>query len=98
MNSTDSKLILQIEIDYEKLAELLALKLNGTEPIYNDYDELNTPAAAKVIGKSVSTLRNWQKQHKYLPFSINRDTLEVTYKYRDLKLYNERKNRVSPNG
>jgi hypothetical protein len=98
MDSIDSKLIVQIEIDYEKLAELLALKLSAVAPIYQDDDELNTPAAAKVIGRSVSCLRNWQKTHKYLPFSVNKETLEITYKYRDLRLYNERKNRVSPNG
>jgi hypothetical protein len=98
MDSADPKLILQIELDYNKLAELIVRKLNGTDPVYEDDDELNTPAAAKVIGRSVSCLRNWQKMHKFLPFSINPETLEVTYKYRDLRLYNERKNRISPNG
>jgi hypothetical protein len=96
--NTESKIILQIEFDYEKLADILARKLNGIEPVYNDDDELNTPAAAKVIGRSVSCLRNWQKMHRYLPFSVNKETLEVTYKYRDLRLYNERKNRISANG
>jgi hypothetical protein len=98
MDTIDSKLILQVEIDYEKLADILARKLNGTDPVYEDNDELKTSTAAKVIGKSVSCLRNWQKMHKYLPFYINKETLEITYKYRDLRLYNEHKNRISANG
>ncbi len=82
-------------------AELVADKVikktknQDTDPVYSDDDELNTPQAAKVIKKSASTLRNWREQgRQHIPYYIHKDTLEVFYKYRDLRLYLERVNRA----
>jgi predicted RNA-binding protein Jag len=91
-----------IEIFAELIAEKMLTKVDISsrkdKPRYKAADELNTPSAAKYLGKSPGTLRNWQKLHKYLPFQISKETLEVTYKFSDLRNYKERKNKISPNG
>jgi hypothetical protein len=89
-----------IEVFAELLAEKVAARIEGRKSVisYRDDDTLNTPDAAKYLGKSPGTLRNWRALKKHLPFYINKDTLDVTYKFSDLKAYKERKNRVSPNG
>jgi predicted RNA-binding protein Jag len=91
-----------IEIFAELIAEKMLMKVDISsrkdKPRYKDADELNTPSAARYLGKSPGTLRNWQKLHKYLPYQINKETLEVTYKFSDLRNYKERQNKISPNG
>jgi hypothetical protein len=89
-----------LDVFAEIVADKIAAKIteNKKEKPYRDDDMLLTPAAAKYIGKSIGTLRNWQKMKKHLPFHINKDTLEITYRFSDLKAYKERFNRISPNG
>jgi hypothetical protein len=70
----------------------------SNKPRYKDDDLLNTPAAAEYLGRSVSTLRNWQKLRKHIPFLINQETLEISYKFIDLRVFREGANRISPNG
>jgi hypothetical protein len=89
-----------IEIFAEIVADKIMAKQEALrdKPRYRDDDSLNTPSAAKYLGKSISTLRNWQKLKKHIVYYINKDTLEVYYKFIDLRIFKERANRISPNG
>jgi hypothetical protein len=89
-------------LDYfaEIVADKLAAKLKEEKGAkkYKDDDMLLTPAAAEYLGKSPATLRNWRQMNKKLPFYINKETLEATYRFSDLKAFKDRMNRISPSG
>lgn len=95
MNSTDNKVLIQIEIDYNRLADAIAKRISGEEPVYDEDDELNTPQAAKVLGKAPSTLRGWREQGIKLTYHLNPDG-EVCYKYKDLVAYKDQMKRINP--
>jgi hypothetical protein len=100
MNTSDMSGLEIIEIFAEMIADKIIAKQEALKdkPRYGDEDLLNTPAAAEYLGRSVSTLRNWQKLRKHIPFLINKETLEVSYKFIDLRIFRDRTNRISPNG
>ncbi len=81
----------------ERLADKVMARINSDGSCaYNDEDILKTPEAAKILGVSPGTLRNWREKGVNLPYIFNKESGHFYYGYKDLMHYKSYNKRILP--